>query len=75
MRRGCVKFVRDNVSCVRKNDVPNVVLKSCPVEGTGLIWCRGEEGDPICMVCLAEMSNDNDRGQDDDETEMAHNGH
>ena len=43
---------------------------------SGLMLCRGEEGDPICMACLAEMSNDNnDDGEDDvDGTEMVQNG-
>lgn len=26
------------------------------------VVCRGEDGDPICMACLAEMTNDSDGG-------------
>jgi len=39
-----------------------------------LMLCRGEEGDPICMVCLAEMANDNGGGGDDaNGTQMVQN--
>jgi hypothetical protein len=37
---------------------------------TGLLICRGEEGDPVCLICL-EDKNDDDRASDGNE--MAHN--
>jgi len=33
VKRGCVKFVQDDVLYVKKNGVPNVVLKSFPPVG------------------------------------------
>ena len=64
VKRGCVKYVPDNASCANKNAVRNVVLKSLsPRRGECAdVVCRGEDGDPICMVCLAEMTNDSDGG-------------
>ena len=38
---------------------------------------RGEEGDPVCLVCLAECkpSDDSGGGRSDDGIEMEQNGH
>ena len=72
----CQVCTRRCIVCEEERCSKCCVEEFSPGGRSRLTLCRGEEGDPICMVCLAEMSNDNNGhgGDDVDGTEMVQNG-